>query len=403
MDPMLIAYLATQLGGNIAGEYDKSGNKTFAAGARDAYTPFYQASQFQNMMQKWLGGGASIKLDKDTFKLDMPTTAFSQGLGGAISNTLTNTPSGISSPDLQKAVMAASPNTGPSDSVQTGNGGMQSALPFLFKSMLGGSDLGPSNSLPEIPLTGLVGLTPDHLAQVMKMKMMQQELGQKQQQINAANLNNLLDYNSQMAKYNQQAPISIPGRGQVSLEEWKSMPEDVRAYSYYDYYSRARGEQPIGFNEWKHQLNPTTIKQIYDEAMNDPEFMDFYFKAKEAGATKVQIDPYTRAKETTLGKSAGDVLTPGYVDSIVDRFKKQGNGRIVSYDEVKNYADEEKIDISSDEGYNRAKREWTILKILDAWDSDIKSHEPSAEFRADGWYVGDKRIVRNPYYSGKGK
>ena len=289
MDPMLIAYLATQLGGNIAGEYDKSGNKTFAAGARDAYTPLYQASQFQNMMQKWLGGGASIKLDKDTFKLDMPTTAFSQGLGGATSNTLTNTPSGISSPDLQKAVMAASPNTGPSESVQTGNGGMQSALPLLFKSMLGGSGLGPSNSLPEIPLTGLVGLTPDHLAQVMKMKMMQEQLGQNQQEINAKNLNSLLDYNAQMSNINQQAPVTVPGLGPVSLEFWKSMPSDDREYALYYSMATKLGDSDImSRNEYLNQA-PTDREKFLRAYMKDPELKTAALELARESRTSISL------------------------------------------------------------------------------------------------------------------
>ena len=329
MDPMLIAYLATQLGGNIAGEYDKSGNKTFAAGARDAYTPFYQASQFQNMMQKWLGGGASIKLDKDTFKLDMPTTAFSQGLGGTTSNTLTNTPSGISSPDLQKAVMTASPNTGQSESIQTGNGGMQSALPFLFKSMLGGSGLGPSNSLPEIPLTGLVGLTPDHLAQVMKMKMMQEQLGQSQQEINAKNFNNLLDYNAQMSKINQQAPVTVPGLGPVSLEFWKSMPSDDREYALYYSMATKLGDSDImSRNEYLNQA-PTDREKFLRAYMKDPALKTAALELARESRTSISL-----GEKLQYAKTVEDIKNRADLNST--KLANDVNSKWSSSEEAKN-------------------------------------------------------------------
>ena len=93
------------------------------------------------------------------------------------------------------------------------------------------------------------------------------------------------------------APLAVPGLGTLSLDTWDKLPTDVKAYSYYAFTARERGEEVLSYTEFKQQADPSSLIQYYNLAKEDPEFKKFYFESKKAGATNITIGEAVEKKE----------------------------------------------------------------------------------------------------------
>lgn len=92
------------------------------------------------------------------------------------------------------------------------------------------------------------------------------------------------------------APVEIPGVGQVSLDQFKAMPSDMKAYAYAMTQRRQNGQSTIPFEQFKRDTDPASMERLVNRAMVDPAFKDMWFKSKAAGATQINL-PGDAAKQ----------------------------------------------------------------------------------------------------------
>ena len=168
-----------------------------------------------------------------------------------------------------------------------------------------------------IPAADLAGLTPKDISSALSGAVNVKAL--EEQKIKDQAYADYLQAIAQQAKQTKKAPIKVPGVGELSFDEWKSLDTKTKAYSYYvfDTEKNHPEEKVLSYNEWLQQSDPVAIKQIYDLAKEDKEFRDFYFESKKAGATNISIGDKVRGK-VELGKAAGQIYfnNPKWVDDI---------------------------------------------------------------------------------------
>ena len=85
------------------------------------------------------------------------------------------------------------------------------------------------------------------------------------------------------------APVEIPGVGQVSLDQFKAMPSDMKAYAYAMTQRRQNNQSTISFEQFKRDTDPASMERLVERSMTDPKFKDMWFASKAAGATQVNL------------------------------------------------------------------------------------------------------------------
>ena len=95
------------------------------------------------------------------------------------------------------------------------------------------------------------------------------------------------------------APVEIPGVGQVSLDQFKAMPSDMKAYAYAMTQRRQNNQSTIPFEQFKRDTDPASMERLVNRAMVDPAFKDMWFKSKAAGATQINLGDKAALQEQT--------------------------------------------------------------------------------------------------------
>lgn len=306
LENKLFLQLLSGAGASIAGEDSV---------AAQAINPIVQqnisSQNYAGLLKKILGGGGKMTIDKDKFSL----TGASELLGGdrVQSGDPASEGFGGTQAGVEQRTTPAVP-TAPTTTPQKGG--------FDFLTNL----LNPSSSpLGDISAADLAGLTPEMITQALQLKQAQDVTRQRsisdirtqlfrekslsleerkaksaeslrQQEIDIKS--KTLDLKGKIKK----SPLEVPGLGVVSLEEWKALDTKTKAYSYYAFDAKTKGEEVLPYDEWSQQTDEPTAKQIFDIAKDDPEFKDFYFEAKRAGAIK--IGEITERKEAVADIAA---------------------------------------------------------------------------------------------------
>ena len=176
-----------------------------------------------------------------------------------------------------------------------------------------GKLLNPSSSPLDISNADLAGLTTQDVAQALKLKLANEEIG-------ARSINDLFDNAYKAALINQaqqttelapvkearawaellrEAPLDVPGLGKLDLDTWNKLDTKTKAYSYYAFDAKQRGEEVMGYNEWATQTDEPTAKELYDIAKNDPEFAKWLTQYRESGATRISLGETIQRKRAT--------------------------------------------------------------------------------------------------------
>ena len=67
------------------------------------------------------------------------------------------------------------------------------------------------------------------------------------------------------------APVEIPGVGQVSLDQFKAMPSDMKAYAYAMTQRRQNNQSTISFEQFKRDTDPASMERLVERSMTDPD------------------------------------------------------------------------------------------------------------------------------------
>jgi len=288
-----------------------------------------QSAQYMNLLKMMLGGmpaGSKMSGDRDNLSFKIPTAALAAGQG--------EDPFGVGS--LQLSPEVTKPYQPQSRISEHG----------FDRAGISPSQQGYTNpfvtSSPQISSAAVAGLTTEDISKALQLKFMKEEIGQKR-------ISDVADimYKGRMAtvaereaavgergagvkelggltelvKSLRTSPLDVPGLGKISFDEWKSLDSKTKAYSYYAYDAKQRKEEVISYNEWERQLDPTTIEQIYELAMEDEDFMKFFFKQKKAGATRISIGEVVGRAEALADVKAEKFLTdPRGLSAAVDKY-----------------------------------------------------------------------------------
>lgn len=122
------------------------------------------------------------------------------------------------------------------------------------------------------------------------------------------------------AQLARRAPMELPGIGQLSFDEWKSLDTKTKAYSYYAFDAKQNNEEVMPYNEWSRQTNDPMAVQIYREALDDPEFAKWYEDKYKSGVN-VNIDQQVEKAEAMDRVEARSYFTsPKGLATDVDKF-----------------------------------------------------------------------------------
>ena len=119
-------------------------------------------------------------------------------------------------------------------------------------------------------------------------------------------------------------------------------------------------------------------------------YTDFLAKYKKS---EINIGPYESTIQRGKATAELDVTAPGFSGEVEKIINDPDNRKRPTLDEVRDYAKTKGIN----EG--NARRKITRLKVLEEMDKRIRQAYKDSDIRYDseGWYIGDKLIVRNPY------
>jgi hypothetical protein len=259
------------------------------------------AQNYAKLLKQLLEGGGKVNMDKENVSIKAPVGAFggpsAKNLAGITGQLDTTGGANLTTPTATTA--AAEPE-------------LQKSQTDLLGVLLGGNvgALNPSSSPLDIAPADLAGLTPTDLSQAMGIKLSRDALVQRQQESAAASDIAMSKELRQWQQLMRQAPLDVPGLGQLSLEDWKNLDTKTKAYSYYAFDAKNRGEEVLPYNEWATQTDEPTAKQIFDIADKDPAFKEFYFASKRAGATKITV-----GEKVETAEALGGVKTRSYFTS----------------------------------------------------------------------------------------
>jgi len=267
---------------------------------------------FMKLLQTLLGGdslpaGAKISADRDNFSMKLPTSTLG-GLGEGGFAADKNLVQGRRIPQAQM----------PNIPAQQPQGGLS---PLVNPS---------SSPLGALSVADLAGLTPQHISQALQFKFHQDQMEQKKitdatdmtykealtlqalESIGTSRTNAQtarLKALTELQKSLRTSPLSVPGLGKVSLDEWNALDTKTKAYSYYAFDAKSKDEEIMPYNEWSQQINDPTAKQLYDLAVEDPAFGEWLTRYQESGATRISLGEKVETREAFADVDARKFFT----------------------------------------------------------------------------------------------
>jgi hypothetical protein len=282
----------------------------------------------------------------------------------------------------------------------------------------------------------LAGLTPEMITQGLNLKMMQDQIGQK----NMMDLMSIIYQQSEMENRERERleaeerlrlegkrtkaevehfeaetrrlgkpisgeeiyPIKVPEVGEVTADQWKELPMEDRSYAVYVHSAKSANQTPMSRYEWERRKPNEHIKEL-EQLKAHPELLKMEKELREAGAPR--YTPFERTTQEEAARAQAVVKGPNFVTNVTKKLEglSESGKEIVEWNDVKAYADKNKIDV------NTARQRLTNVKVLEEMDNQIRQAFPGesvdmidieeAKKRGitSGWYIGGKLIVRNPY------
>ena len=274
-------------------------------------------AQYMKMLQGMLAGGGKITMDKENVNIKAPVGALNNNSGGqtpsmssGTSALATSTNPGIGGGDWMKDFNmggALNPSNSPSDVMSANLAGLENNSQAQVES----ADIQP------IPREMLVGLTPENVSQalggavsvnnlreskisevanrILKTRELDMLESERKAELQLKNLKEAREWQTLM----RESPLEVPGLGKMTFDNWKELDAPTKSYSYYAFDAKNRGEEVMSFNDWKQQSPPESIYEIYELAEKDPKFKEFFFRQKEAGATRISTGEIVDRKKLT--------------------------------------------------------------------------------------------------------
>jgi hypothetical protein len=338
-----IAQGAAGGGGFLAGLSNLFKNKMFLQLLAAAGTDIAGGTGGKNTLQALTGNIGSQNMLK----------TLSEMLGGKI-------PPGASIKTSDKGITTFSlPSTSTEDTTgsSTGEGAQPTEtssldrskmLSNLFGSMLGGASPFGS-SLPNLSASDLAGLSPELVLQALGARQTQEQLGQQRLRDVVNSMYNMgmltvaernaavaeagvpirtteaetgrLNAIRQMYDAMKTSPIPVPGIGELDLDQFSKLPDDVRAYAYYSY----GNANPLSFNDWKQQVKPGETERLIDRSMKDEPFKKALLEYRRAGSTTINLAPEERALRTGYVEARIQLYNPQDREKAINKeFEKMG-------------------------------------------------------------------------------
>lgn len=323
----------------LAGTGAAIGGEGSAASAIGGMTQGAISTQnYAKMLQAMIAGGGKLNMDKDNVNIKAPASFFGEG-----------ETKGMQLPSAESQLKRIE--------------GMTSG---------GGTNLNtlnPSSSPLDISGANLVGLTPQDITQALQLKMGVEELRRK----TVSDITETAYKGTAMKKMEAETKaltpsVDVPGFGKLTrgeaLDWYKTATKDERTAVIKGYeYARDQGYEGT-FEQWATSLAKAS-------AMNLGDFME-----REYGKKKV----------TAESKLSGPDFAQNVREDLMKDKSKWGFPPTYESFKSKGFSEEEALETSQK------------LMIIQEMDSRIKAqYGDKVERRKDGWYVGNKRVVRNPY------
>lgn len=248
----------------------------------------------------------------------------------------------------------------------------------------------PSSSPLAAP--GLGGLTPQAMTSMYQTALGYKELERRTASdwlaYNAQTQTNQLRAFEEMRKWAElmrPGPVSIPGLGNLSLDEFKALPSDVQAYAYYAFYQQQHGDEVLSPVEWKRSMSPDSIVEQYKYSQTDAGFLDFLSKR----FPKMEVNVGERTKEAAQARQEASFTDPEFFAKTYKTAEEQ-----TTYAEANAEAVEKGIPYN--EGRIRVIKK-NHLKLID---QAVRVHFADKVVTFDpktGWYVDGKIVAKQPY------
>jgi len=234
------------------------------------------------------------------------------------------------------------------------------------------------------------------LSQLVSIKNQRDALAQRQEAIEENRINDLIDrfykIKAMEGKLNPPPFVKdVPGYGDVTLEEFKALPNETKEYISHVLAARALGEKPMTMEEFdklKHKDRITSameasIARYMNETGKIPPDSKLEEWTKKYKTPSVQVnvgDAVKKAKALSDVKAQAKVVSPEFLMSLEKKAKNDP-----SLDKYK-YGTKE---------YDRA---WKRNVIIDL-DRAIRNAFRGSKITYDksGWYADGKLVRRNPY------
>ena len=289
----------------------------------------------QKEKYKWLSdllnGGGKMSLDAENISIKAPAKSLSMNEVG------------------EGSLPGAGAVAKPEQALPAATGGTSQGIdPKVLMAILGGVGQGPTESPAGGSSASLVGLTPQDLSLALegatRAKTLEaniadalagRELKGRELDILDSYRKASVDVDSykattdrvselrKLAESVREAPLSVPGLGKVDLETWKSLDTKTKAYSYYAFDAQQNGEKPMPYNEWDQQTDDPTAKQLYDLAVDDPDFNEWLTKYRQSGATRITIGEKVETAEALADVKAVKYFTdPEGLTADIDKHMK---------------------------------------------------------------------------------
>lgn len=300
----------SQIGANIAGAVNQG----------------IQTKSLTALLAKMLGGsvptGGKVTIDEKGVSalfpktaLDSPEFKLSPGANDLVPNPSSKIPSNPSAPA----------------------GGAGLVNPFSTASL--------GEIFSNLDAADLAGLTPQDITQALHSRFTQDQLAQQsvaeanqtmyqQGMMRSSHLNaeseafraqtSRLTEARQWKELMRESPIPIPGLDRPTFAEWEALDTKSKAYSFYAFNQNRNGLPFKSYDDWANQEKPENIENIYERAKTDKGFSDFYFKSKEAGATRINTESKVRDARA-LADIKGELYfkDPGWFDDVTKYLKDE--------------------------------------------------------------------------------
>lgn len=241
------------------------------------------AQNYMKLLQRMLSGevpeGGKVTMDSKGMKIDIPK-------GGETSD---------SGKQLSLGVTGA---TGQNEASGLGPLMLQGGLGFL----------NPSTSpLGDISGADLAGLTTQDISSALEGALGVEALRQK----------TIRDMLSAIPEQPDIFPISVPGVGQVSTEQWKALPTSEKEYAAYVHAAKQLGDEDIMTREEFKTIDPTNRAQFLRELMENPELAKMEKELREAGATRISLGEKL-AEKKAISELEGQLYfkDPDWIDDL---------------------------------------------------------------------------------------